>query len=108
MKTRDEAARAFAEKMGLTMYGPSSATGTILFCPAPNTNHTIAMPAPDAPLPSMLEFVGRVALATFPNEDKVFHYGWVHGVLENCTEDARVKYDPCFAAPLAALAALES
>lgn len=61
MKTRDEAARAFAEKMdlGRALVGER---GDIIFTgDSPlSVDH---VPAPDAPLPEQLAFVGRVAVA---------------------------------------------
>lgn len=103
MTAREEAARRFAEVMGLVVQRDEG--GVFLYNP---TGEDIGyVPAPDAPLHEKLAFTGRIAEAVFPNEDDVFRCGWVHGVLENCIEDARVKYDVCFAALLAGTEAKE-
>lgn len=112
--TRDEAARAFAKAIdhAFTPYVPRLATEPVghfaLLHPPTRRPFEGILPAPDAPLHEKLSFTGRIAEAVFLTEDEVFRCGWVHGVLENCIEDARVKYDVCHAALLAALAAMEA
>jgi hypothetical protein len=107
MSERETAAREFAEAMGWTWTHPSGIpdVGYSWFT-INEVGDQIGFPLANRPLHEHLEFVGRVAEAVFPSEDIVFRCGWVHGVLENCIEDARWKYDPPHAALLAGTAAL--
>ena len=113
--TREEAARAFAEKMGWTIDIDDSHVTPIwsfksakfeMWNPEHNQRiHTYAeLPAPDAPLHEHLAFCGRVAEAIYPRrdgQDLDQQVGWVCRALTD-------SIDPSWSALLAALAALEA
>jgi len=116
--TRDEAARAFAEKARWGFDGEAFYRGGMT-----GLGERTAFPAPDAPLPEMLEFVGRVAVAIGARDVAV---SWTRTLFKNrvgfvLSPDPRAPDakrherhgyheggDLCHAALLAALAALES
>ena len=116
MSTREKAAREFAEAIGWKRPDwDSRSPGFLVPNPQGQCAHDrewyCEFPAPDAPLHEHLAFVGRIAEAVasvLGERDPVFAWGWVRGALENCIEGARVKYDPSWAALLAATSALTS
>lgn len=106
--TRDEAARAFAEKMGWE-FEPAGRGSYFRWRVLTEQCEDRAwryadLPAPDAPLHEHLAFVGRVAEAIYPRrdgQDLDQQVGWACRALTD-------SIDPSWSALLAALAALEA
>lgn len=129
--TREEAARAFAEKMGWEVEwghlirGAGELTITAFYRKVTDDGHVepedeIEFPAPDAPLHEHLAFVGRVAEAigsAFPfvataapayMNPRAIEYSVGFGDPGIPTSVVYTRPDLCHAALLAALAALEA